>query len=128
MKKILKSIFAFVLVIPFVVLLTACGGAKNLDGKTYVFNRVEVTGTINKTDIENEYIYMSFEFKDGVLNYVNGTETDSFDYKLEDGKVYTKSSSSDEYSSSYFAEISGKYLIVTETSDDGIAKIYFKKK
>lgn len=128
MKKLLKSIFAFILIVPFVIMLTACGSSDTLDGKTYVFDRVEVTGTLVKEDCESDYIYMSFSFEDGVLNYVDGTETDTFDYKLSEGKIYTKSSSDEDYSESYFAEISGKYLVITETYNGGTVKAYFKKR
>lgn len=129
MKRFLKSVLVCVLIVPMVVLFAACGGTKTLDGRTYVFSKVEVDGTVVKDDVETSYIYTSFSFEDGVLSYVDGTaEAITFDYKVENNRVYTKSSSSTEYSSTSFAEVSGKYLIVTEKTDEGTAKIYFKKK
>lgn len=129
MKRFLKSVLVCVLIVPMVVMLAACGGTKTLDGRTYVFSKVEVDGTVVKEDVETSYIYTSFSFEDGVLSLVDGTaEAITFDYKVENNRIYTKSSSSTEYSSTSFAEVSGKYLIVTEKTDEGTAKIYFKKK
>lgn len=129
MKRFLKSVLVCVLIVPMVVMLAACGGTKTLDGRTYVFSKVEVDGTVVKEDVETSYIYTSFSFEDGVLSLVDGTaEAITFDYKVENNRIYTKSSSSKEYSSTSFAEVSGKYLIVTEKTDEGTAKIYFKKK
>ena len=126
-NRITKILLAIVLLLPCAFLFTACGNLKSLNGKTLVFSKVEVTGTLVKKDYEDLYKTVSYEFDEKTLTYKDGDVEDSYDYKLENGKVYTRAEG-DEYPNEAFAEISGKYMVITVTTDAGIAKIYFEAK
>ena len=126
-NRITKFLLAIVLLLPCAFLFTACGNLKSLEGKTLVFSKVEVTGTLVKEDYEDLYKTMSYEFGEATLLCKDGTVEDTLEYKLEDGKVYTRLEG-DEYPNEAFAEVSGKYIVITITKDNGIAKIYFETK
>lgn len=130
MKRVLKSFLAFMLVVPFMFLLTACGETKSLNGNKYVYSKVEVSGTLAIEDYESMYSSLCYyEFGEETVVSSDGEgENQTWNYKYENGKVYIKSTTAEEYSDIYF-EISGKYLIVTETVEDGQTfKVYFKQK
>lgn len=130
MKKILKSVLAFVLIVPFAFLLVACGEIKSLEGKTFVFSKVEVTGSLSKEDYETGYAFMTLSFGEETVDYTGDVDDEdaTMYYKFEKDKVYLKYKETDEYDE-VFAEVSGKYLIITETLEDGqTAKIYLKQK
>lgn len=128
MKKFFKSIFAILFIVPTLLIFTACGNSKSLDGNTYVFSKIEVTGTIVKEEAEKDYIYMSYSFDEDTVDFVDGSETDTYDYKFENKKVYIKAKTDTSFPDRAFGEISGKYFVKTLSLDDGDIKIYFKKK
>lgn len=129
MKKILKSVLAFVLIVPFAFLLVACGEIKSLEGKTFVFSKVEVTGSLSKEEYETDYALMTLTFGEETVDYTG--DVDDVDatmyYKFENNKVYLKFKETDEYDE-VFAEVSGKFLVLTVTDDGQTAKIYLKQK
>lgn len=126
-NEIMKFLLAIILLLPCAMLFTACGNLKELEGKTLVFSKVEVTGTLIKEDYEDLYKTISYEFGETTLTYKDGDIEESYEYKLENGKVYTRMEGA-EYPKEAFAEISGKYMVITVTTDAGIAKIYFEAK
>ena len=125
-KKILKTFLTFVLLLPCLLLFSACGEIKSLDGETLVFSKLEVTGALVKEDYENSYKTISFKFDENTVTHIDGGVETVYDYKLENGKVYIKGDESDYSETPY--ELSGKYMIVTETYDEGTVKVYFKIK
>lgn len=126
MKKILSYVLLVVVILPCMFLLTACGELKSLSGKTFVLSKVEVTGTLNKDQCFEEYKNMKFTFTDTEMTLVNGSSTDSWEYKLENKKVYQKVYG--KYRTEAFAKISGKYLVTTETRDGEVLTCYFSEK
>lgn len=129
MKRIFKSILAFVLIVPFAFLLVACGGNKNLNGKTYVFDHVEVTGTLLKDEYEDDFKSLIMIFSEAEVEYSNGVgNQDTYDYKIANGKLFIKDKLEDDFSEKAYAEVDGKYLIISETNNGGTAKIYLKVK
>lgn len=126
-KKVLNLLLAILLVIPCMFVFTACGELKSLSGKKLVFSKVEVTGTLVQEEVEYEYNTISFDFGEDTVLYSDGTNEDTYDYKVEDGKLYLKYSK-DEYGTTPFAELSGKYLVMTETLEGGTVTVYFKVK
>ena len=127
MKRIFKSVLTFAILLPCLFLLSACGGIKNLKNKTLVFSKVEVSGSLKAEDFENEYKTISFKFAEDKVTHVDGVVENDFTYKVENNKVFLKGSDED-YSETPYAELSGDYMIVTETYDAGTVKIYFKVK
>ena len=127
-KKIFSIVLLFAFLIPCLTLLTACGKIKSLDGKTLVFAKVEVTGSISKGDYEDEYKKHTFVFSETEVDFSDGTNEDTFNYKLENGKLYTKSKTASDYPEDAFAEIDGKYMVVSLTAEGGVVKVYFKVK
>lgn len=125
-KKVLNIFLTIFLLIPCMLIFTACGEIKSLSGKKLVFAKAEVTGSLVQEDVEYDYNTISFDFDKDTVTYFNGTEEDVYEYKVENNKLYLKYSNSDEYS--VFADISGKYLVITQTLDGGTATIYFKVK
>ena len=117
----------FVLLLPCLFLFTACGEVKSLNNRTYIYSKVEVTGDLVKEEYEKEYRNISFAFGESTVNYVDGMNEDTFDYKLENGKVYL-AGEGDEFTEDVFAEISGDNMVITETYDGGVVKVYFKVK
>ena len=127
-NRILKSLLAIVMILPCMMLFTACGKLKSLEGETFVFSKVEVTGTVDKQEVEEDYKLLSYEFTETTMIYKDGSEEpNSCDYKFENGKLFIKAEG-DEFSNTPFAVASGKFLVVTEERDGGTAKIYFKIK
>ena len=126
-NKILKSFLVFAILLPCLILLSACGGTKNLKNKTLLFSKVEVTGSLNKDQYEEEYKNISFKFGEDTVTYIDGVIEDTYSYKVEDGKVYLKGEDQ-EYSDEPYAELSGNFMIVTDTYDNGVVKIYFEIK
>lgn len=127
-KKIFSVLVAVMMIVPC-LLLSACGGLKSLDGKTLIFSKVEVTGAITKDKYENDYKLQSFEFSEDVVTFTDGTnDPDYYNYKLEGGKVYIKAETDDEYPEEPFAEIFGDYMVVSQTVEGGVVKVYYKQK
>ena len=126
-NKILKSFLVFAILLPCLILLSACGGTKNLKNKTLLFSKVEVTGSLNKDQYEEEYKNISFKFGEDTVTYIDGVIEDTYSYKVEDSKVYLKGEDQ-EYSNEPYAELSGNFMIVTDTYDNGVVKIYFEIK
>lgn len=127
MKKILKSILAFVLLLPCALLFTACGKLKSLEGKTFNYSKVEVTGSANKQEYENLYRGISFKFSKSTVVYVDVGVEDTYNYKYENAKVYL-SSEGEEFGTKPYAELSGEYMILSQSVEGGTVKIYFKLK
>lgn len=129
MKKILKSILVFVLIVPFAFLLVACGEIKSLEGKTFVFSKVEVTGSLSKEEYETDYALLTLSFDEETVDFTGDAEDEdaTMYYKFENNKVYLKFKETDEYDEAY-AEVSGKYLVLTVTEEGQTAKIYLKQK
>lgn len=123
-NKFLKIIIAVFMLIPCSLLFVACGKLTSVDGKLFVFSKVEVTGSLSVEEYENLYSSITLDFDEDTVLYNNET---TYNYKLEDGSIYLKGLENDEYSN-VFAKISGKYLVVTETYEGGIVKIYFETK
>lgn len=126
-NKFVKCLLAIIMLLPCMLLFTACGEIKKLNGSTLVYSKVEVTGTLVKADYESEYKSISFVFDESTVTYKDGTEEATYDYKLEKGKLYLKDEG-EEYSDTAYAEISGKFMIVSESYDGGTVKVYFKVK
>lgn len=128
MKRKFKSLLMLMVIIPFAFLLCACGGVKSLNGKTYVYNRIETTGTVKADDYVNEYKSLSLVFGESTVDYAGSGESATFDYKMENGKLYLKDSKQSDYPTNASAEISGKYLIITDIVSGGTIKVYLKVK
>lgn len=129
MKKKFKSLLMIAIIVPFMFLLTACGGTKSMDGKTYVYNRIETTGTVNPADHENDYKGLSLVFGETTVDYYIGSgDFTTYDYKIEGGKIYLKDSKQNSYPTSAFAVVSGKYLIITDNVNGGTIEVFLKSK
>lgn len=126
-KKIFSLSLLFLVLVPCMFLFVACGEFKSINNKTFVYSKVEVTGSLKKEDYETQYQSISFVFDEDEVTYKSGSEEVKYDYKLEKGKIYLKYSG-DEYTDEYYAELSGSNMIVTETYETGTVKIYFKVK
>lgn len=126
-KKIFSLSLLFLVLVTCMFLFTACGNLKSVKNKTLVFAKVEVTGTLIKEDYESQYQSSTFVFEESTVTYTIGSNKNNFDYKVEKGKVYLKYSG-DEFSEIPFAELSGAYMVVTETYAEGTVKTYFKVK
>lgn len=127
MKKILKSILAIILLVPCALLFTACGKVKGLEGKTYSYSRIEVSGSLNKEEYESLYRSISFKFNKTTLVYVDAGEEETYNYKYEGGKVYI-ASEGENFDTKPYAEISGDFMVLTQNYADGTVKVYFKIK
>lgn len=127
MKKILKSILAIVLLVPCAFLFTACGKMKSLEGKTFSYSKLEVTGSLNKEDYESLYRGISFTFDKTTVVHSDAGADDTYDYKFENGKVFIASEDED-FSSDPYAVISGNYMVLTQNYSNGSVKVYFKLK
>lgn len=129
MKRKFKSILMLVIIVPFMFLLTACGGVKSLSGKTYVYKRIETTGTVNAEDNVDDYKSLMLVFGESTVDYyTSANDYETYDYKLENGKLYLKGSSQSDYPTTAFAEVSGKYIITTDIVEGGTIKAYLKAK
>ena len=126
-KNIFKYLLAAFLILPCMMIFIACGELKSIEGKTFIYSKVEVTGSLSKEEYEKSYQNISFSFEESTVNYYDGVEEDSYEYKFENNKIYFKDENG-EFSSTHDAEISGDYMVVTETEDEGTVKIYFKMK
>lgn len=126
-KKVFNFLLMIFMIVPCMFLFTACGDLKSVKNKTLVFAKVEVTGTLIKEDYESQYQSSTFVFEESTVTYTIGSSKNTFDYKVEKGKVYLKYSG-DEFSETPFAELSGAYMVVTETYAEGTVKTYFKVK
>ena len=127
MKKIFKSILAIVLLIPCALLFTACGKMKSLEGKTFLYSKVEVTGSLNKEEYESLYRGIFFKFDKSTVVYTDAGVEDTYNYKFENSKVFI-ASEGEEFSSDPYAVISGDYMVLTQTKSNGSVKVYFKLK
>ena len=127
-KKIFSIVLLFAFLLPCLTLLTACGKIKELNGKTLVFSKVHVEGSISKEEYENQYKGLSFVFTEDKVTFTDGVNEDTYDYKLENTKVYIKDTNDDTYSTEPYAEISGEYMVVSQTAEGGVVKVYFKVK
>ena len=125
-KKIFSVLIAIVILIPC-LMLTSCGKIKSLEGETLVYSKVSVTGSVSKSDYEDQYKNIKFVFTETEVYFYEGvTETDIYDYKFEDGRLFIKAQTDEEYPENAYAEVDGKYLVVGQTVDGGVVKIYFK--
>jgi len=127
-KKIFSIVLLFAFLIPCLTLLTGCGKIKELDGKTLVFAKVEVEGSVSKEEYENLYRGHSFDFTEETVTFSDGVNEDIYDYVLDKTKVFIKDSNDTEYSEKPYAEISGEYMVVSQTVEGGVVKVYFKVK
>lgn len=127
-KKIFSIVLLFAFLIPCLTLLTACGKIKELNGKTLVFAKVEVEGSVTKEEYENLYRGHSFEFTEETVTFSDGINEDTYDYVLDKTKVFIKDTNDTEYSEKPYAEISGEYMVVSQTVEGGVVKVYFKVK
>ena len=128
-KKIFSLTLLLVLLFPCLFLFTACGELKTLSNKTLVFSKVEVTGDLNASDYELMYKNCKFTFSKDSVVCNDGTSDGPTNYfKVEDGKVYIRAEEDEEYSSIAYAELSGKYMIVTQTVGENTVKVYFAEK
>ena len=75
----------------------------------------------------NRHKTISFNFDEETVKYVDGVIEDTYYYKVENGKVYLRSDG-EEFSETPYAELTGKYMIVTDTYENGTVKIYFEIK
>ena len=127
-KKIFNFLFAVVFVIPC-LMLVACGNIKSLNEKTMVYSKIEVTGSLVKSDYEDDYKDLSFIFSEDEVVFSDGLNSENtYNYKLEDGRVYIKAKSDSNYKEEPYAEMKGKYMVVSQTLDGGTIKVYFKAK
>ena len=125
-KKIFNILFAIVMIIPC-LMLTACGSIKSLEGETFVFSKITVTGSISKSDYENDFKNHKFVFSETEVVFYEGlSAADTYDYKFENGKLYIKAKTDADYSNKAYAETDGKYLVISQTVEGGIVKVYFK--
>ena len=127
MKKILKSILAIVLLIPCVLIFSACGKVKSLDGRTYSYSRTEVTGSLNQEEYESLYRSISFRFDKTTVVHIDSGVEETYNYKYEKGKVYI-ASEGENFDTKPYAEISGDFMVLTQNYADGTVKVYFKIK
>ncbi len=127
-KRILNFVLFFVMIVPCVMLFSACGGMKSLNGKTFVYSKVEVEGSIDKTAYESNYLAISFKFEEEDVTFSDGARQDTYNYKYENKKLYLKASTDTDFPEDPYAEFSGDYMIVCETVEGGIVKVYFKVK
>lgn len=127
MKKVLKLFLAIVVLIPCALLFVACGKMKGLEGKTFLYSKVEVTGSLNKADYEALYRGISFKFDKTTVVYTDVGVEDTYSYKYENGKVYI-AEDGEEFSNTPYAVLSGDYLVLTQSESAGTVKVYFKLK
>ena len=127
MKKILKSILAIILLVPCALLFTACGKVNDLEGKTYSYSKIEVSGSLNKEEYESLYRGISFRFDKTTVVYSDSGSEETYNYKYENGKVYI-ASEGDEFGTKPYAEISGEFMVLTQNHADGSVKVFFKLK
>ena len=127
MKKLLKSILAIVLLLPCALLFSACGKVKSLEGKTYSYSKIEITGSLNKEDYESLYRGISFKFDKTTVVHSDSGEEEIYNYKFDNGKVYI-ASEGEEFGTKAYAEISGDFMVLAQSYADGTVKVYFKVK
>jgi len=127
-KKIFSILFAVIMLVPC-LMLTGCGKIKELSGKTLIYAKVVVSESLNKDDYKDEYKNTTLTFtEDGKVIIDDGTDESTSLYKFENGKVYIKAETDEDYPEDAFAEIDGKYLVHSQTVSGGVIKIYFKVK
>ena len=127
-KKIFSFVFLLIMVVPCFIIFTACGKLKDLKGKTMVFYKVEVVGAIDKTAYENTYKTLSFKFDEKEVTFSDGVNEDVYNYRFNNSKLYIKAANDDAYSTTPYAEISGSNMIISDSVDGGVIKVYFKVK
>lgn len=127
-KKIFSIALLFAFLIPCMVLFSACGKIKDLNEKTLVFAKVEVEGSVSEEDYVNLYKAHTFKFGEKQVEFTDGVNEDVYDYKLENSKLYVKDTLDETYPEDPLAEISGSYMILSQTVEGGVVKIYFKVK
>ena len=110
------------------LMLTACGKIKTLSGETLVYAKVSVSKNLNKEDYKDEYKKLTFTFSEEEVVFNDGTNEDTYLYKFENGKVYIKADSDDQFPEEPYAEIDGKYMVISQTVSGGVVKVYFKVK
>ena len=127
-KRILSFALLFAFLIPCLALLTGCGKIKSLENKTLIYAKIQVEGSISKEEYENQYKTLSFVFTEDTITFTDGINEDTYDYKLEGSKLYIKDDSDAAYTETPYAEISGSYMVVSQTVEGGVVKVYFKVK
>lgn len=126
-KKIFSIILMFAMLFPC-LMLAACGNHKGFVGKTLVYSKVEVEGSISKEYYETKYKNHSFEFDKETLIFSDGVYDYTYNYKIEKNELYIKAEDDVAFPTEYYAEISGKNIIVSQTVTGGVVKVYFKVK
>ena len=128
MKKKIFSVLIMLFVLVPSLLFVSCGKSSSFVGKTLIFSKVEVNGSLSKEYYEERNKLKSFTFEEDEMVFSDGVSEVSHHYKIENNKLYIKSIESTEFPTDHFAEISGNYLIVSETVAGGVVKVYFKAK
>lgn len=127
MKKKFFSFFIVIVMLIPCLMLAACGKLKSLEGETLVYSKVSVTGSISKSAYEEQYKNIKFVFTETEVYFYEGTiESDIYDYKFEDGRLFIKAQTDEDFPDEAYAEVDGKYLVIAQTVDGGIVKVYFK--
>ena len=93
-----------------------------------IYAKIQVEGSISKEEYENQYKTLSFVFTEDTVTFTDGINEDTYDYKLEGSKLYIKDDSDAAYTETPYAEISGSYMVVSQTVEGGVVKVYFKVK
>ena len=125
-KKVFSILVAVIMLIPC-LMLVACGKIKSLEGETLVYSKISVVGEISEDGYEEEYKNIKFVFSETeVIFYEGSKETDTYDYKFEDGKLYIKAKTDENFPTDAYAETSGKYLMISQTVEGGVVKVYFE--
>ena len=131
MNKKMKSVCSWA-----VCLVTACGfvGCKGkgnpLDSsseQTANLKQAEyntTTGTMPSN--WNELTYTDNNDRQ-IMSYI-GSNFFDYDYKFEKSKIYIKDTNDTEFEKEPYAEISGEYMVVSQTVEGGVVKTYFKVK
>lgn len=127
-KKIFSIVLLFAFLVPCVLFMAACGEIKSLDKKMFVFAKVEVDGSISKEDYENNSKTQYFKFSEEEVIFYNGVEETTYSYKYEDSKIYIKDVDDEVFPEDAFAEMSGNYMVVSQSTTGGVVKVYFKVK
>ena len=127
-KKIFSIVLLFAFLVPCMFFLSACGKIESLDKKTFVFAKVEVEGSVSKEEHETSNKSKYFKFSEDEVVFFNGVDETTYSFKLENSKIYIKDVDDETFPEKEFAEMSGNYMVVSQTVDGGVVKVYFKVK
>lgn len=125
-KKIFSILIAVIMLVPC-LMLAGCGKIKELSGKTLVYAKVVVSKSLNKDDYKDKYKNTTLTFtEDGEVVIDDGADESTSQYKFENGRLYIKPETDENYPEEPFAEVDGKYLVHSQTVAGGVVKVYFK--